>query len=86
MRTRKAPSIEFGKEYRDRISGFAGTCTGKASYISGCDQALLTPKVGPDGRFEGQWFDDERLIDVAAAQPVKRTSRAGGPQHTPDRR
>lgn len=83
---RKAPGIEFGREYRDRISGFVGRCTGKASFISGCDQVLLVPSVGTDGAFrDGQWFDDERLIDVESGQRVERTSRKGGPEHTPAR-
>lgn len=78
----KAPSIEFGLEYRDHISGFVGTCTGKASYISGCDQVLLVPKVKEDGSYkEGLWFDDDRLVDVASERSVGRTSRKGGPQH-----
>jgi hypothetical protein len=82
----KKPIIEFGEVYRDRISGFQGTCTGKSSFISGCDQVLLTPTVGSDGGFkEGNWFDDERLIDVQTEQPVQRTSRKGGPMLTPSR-
>jgi hypothetical protein len=81
------PIIEFGKEYRDRISGFVGVCTGKSSFISGCDQVLLVPKIGEDGSYkDGHWFDDERLISVESERPVQRTSRRGGPQQTPKAR
>ena len=75
------PQIEFDKKYKDRITGFTGTCTGIVHYISGCDQALLLPTVGEDGKFvSGQWFDDERLIDVESGERVARISRKGGPQ------
>lgn len=69
--------------YRDRISGFEGTCTGKAQYISGCDQVLLTPPVGKEGELrDSAWFDDERLHTLNDV-PVDRTSRKGGPEHAP---
>jgi hypothetical protein len=81
MKTKAAPGIEFGKKYRDDITGFVGTCTGKCSYISGCDQVLLVPPVDKDGkRVGGEWFDDDRLIDIEAEQRVARTSTKGGPQ------
>ena len=74
MPTTKQPSLEFGLVYYDRISGFEGACTGKASYISGCDQVLLTPTIDENGGYrEGVWFDDDRLIER-------------GPQRTPPRR
>ena len=79
----QAPPIEFGKEYRDHISGFVGKCTGFCRYISGCDQVLLSPPVDKDGKHqEGMWFDDDRLIDVAAETRAQRTSTKGGPQHS----
>lgn len=54
--------IELGKTYKDKVTGFAGVCTGTAFYISGCHQALLMPKVKADGSAtEGQWFDFQRL-------------------------
>jgi hypothetical protein len=53
---------ELGKKYKDKITGFKGVCTGKCQYISGCDQALLVPKVAKDGtKREAQWFDVQRL-------------------------
>jgi len=83
---RKAPEIELGKVYRDSISGFEGVCTGFSSFIAGCDQALIAPKVDKDGKHvSGRWFDDMRLIDVEAEKKVKRTSTRGGPQQTPSR-
>ncbi len=83
----QAAAIEFGRRYRDRISGFEGTCTGKSSFISGCDQVLLTPSVDEKGAHrEGHWYDDERLIDIEMEKPVERTSRKGGPEFSPPSR
>jgi hypothetical protein len=80
------PEIEFEREYRDRVTGFVGKCTGFCRYISGCDQVLLQPSVDKDGkRSEGIWIDDERLIDVAAEKAVKRTSRRGADTPAPIR-
>lgn len=72
------PILSFEKEYRDRITGFTGFCVGLCFYVSGCDQALIVPKVDKDGKYqEGRWFDDERLIDVEAEQRVQRSSIRG---------
>ena len=46
----KAPKIEFGKLYRDHITGFQGKCTGICHYISGCTQVLVVPSVDKEGK------------------------------------
>ncbi|MGP8240268.1 MAG: hypothetical protein ACLQQB_00655 [Solirubrobacteraceae bacterium] len=82
----EAPKIKFGRLYRDYITGFEGRCTGFASFISGCDQVLIVPRVDKDGKHQhGHWFDDDRLIDVKLDQKVERTSTRGGPQYAPSR-
>ena len=54
--------VELGYTYRDKISGFRGVCTGLVQYISGCNQAVLTPSVKKEGSLEsGCWFDEQRL-------------------------
>jgi hypothetical protein len=54
-------NIELGREYKDKISGFRGVCTGRCNYISGCDQALLSAP-SKDGKLgEANWFDIQRL-------------------------
>jgi len=60
---------DFGFTGKDVVTGFTGIITGSCSYISGCDQYLLTPQVGVDGVYkEGQWFDTSRIdIDKAKA-------------------
>lgn len=74
--------IELGLEGKDKITDFTGIITGRAQYLTGCDQYCLVQKV-KDGKLEpGQWFDEGRIeiigtgvsaADVAAPRP-------GGPQ------
>jgi len=86
-RDKQAPEVEFGRLYRDHITGYEGRCTGFTSYISGCDQVLLVPPVDKDGKHQyGHWFDDDRLVDVELEEKVERTSERGGPQQAPSRR
>lgn len=59
-----------GKTASDKITGFSGTITGVALYISGCHQACLQPKVNEKGEnIEARWFDVQRL-DVAQAPAI----------------
>jgi hypothetical protein len=54
--------INLGVEVRDRVTGFKGRVTGRADYISGCNQYLVQPDTKKDGDFvEGRWFDEHRL-------------------------
>ena len=63
--------VELGKTYEDIITGFKGVATGFCEYISGCNQALLVPKVKKDGsKVDGSWYDVQRLIEVDASQVV----------------
>lgn len=63
--------IEFlGCKAKDRISGFSGTVTGICHYISGCNQALISPTIGEKGELrEGHWFDVQRL-EVDNSKPI----------------
>ena len=54
--------IENGMFVRDVATGFEGVVTGVVNYWTGCNQALVVPKVSKDGkRMDGEWFDIERL-------------------------
>lgn len=57
--------IELGTTYKDKITGFVGVATGFVKYISGCNQALIQPRISDDGAMrESQWFDQQRLEPV----------------------
>jgi len=61
MTTRK---FEFGNGdlAKDKITGFKGTVTGTAYYLTGCNQYLLTPKcVKSSEKPVGHWFDEDRM-------------------------
>lgn len=69
-------NIELGHTYRDRITDFTGVATGKATYISGCSQVLISPKVSSDGAVrDSAWFDEQRLEKIAGSEVVKLDNR-----------
>ena len=54
--------IELGKRYLDKITGFTGIATGWVTYITGCNQVLLQPRVNEKNEVsDGRWFDEQRL-------------------------
>lgn len=56
----------IGRKFRDIITGFVGTATGRVEYLTGCNQILLSPEVGQDGSLkETNWFDEQRLVLVS---------------------
>lgn len=53
----------LGKEATDKVTGFKGIVGGHCEYITGCDQYLVTPPAGEDGKYPtGTWLDSKRLI------------------------
>ena len=69
--------IELGKTYKDTITGFTGVATGYVTYITGCNQVLLTPKIKEDGTArESTWIDEQRA-EVTDAPIVTIDNSAG---------
>lgn len=63
--------ITLGSTYRDSITGFQGVATGYVTYISGCNQVLLAPRVSTDNAMrDAHWFDEQRLQAVEADRIV----------------
>lgn len=54
--------------YQDKITGVEGICTGISHYLTGCARILL--EYGVSGKPEGEWFDENRLIDLSTRIPV----------------
>ena len=69
-------SVIFGTKYRDSITHFEGIATGRAEYMTGCEQILLEPLATDGKKGESVWFDIDRLEGVS--EPG--VSRRGGPQ------
>lgn len=62
----------LGRHATDRITGFSGIITGYVRYLSGCNQALLWPKVGKDGAMRSaEWLDEQRLEIDWKKKPIK---------------
>ncbi len=62
--------MKLGQKAQDVVTGFKGTITGLCYYITGCNQALLQPKVKADGeRLDGAWFDFDRL-EITDETPI----------------
>lgn len=81
--------IELGAEARDKVTGFSGIVTARATYLTGCDQYVLSPKVDVDGKVpEAHWFDENRLVvtgpgvieDMKPAKDEPVPAKTGGPQ------
>jgi len=60
-KNKKSYKFELGCTLKDKITDFEGVATGVASYITGCDQFCLQPKVKDGAYVPSQWFDDNRL-------------------------
>lgn len=81
--------IELGYEVKDKITGFKGTVTGRAQYVTGCDQYLVTPKSKGVTFADSSWIDEGRLIigkqllkpeDVQLKESIlSKKPRKGGP-------
>jgi len=56
-----------GDQAKDMITGFEGVITGRADYITGCNQYLIQP-IKEDGEFiESRWMDENRLEIIKKA-------------------
>ena len=84
--------IKFGITVKDVVTGFTGVVCGRASYITGCRQYLVSPKVKADGEHKsGMWVDEARLEicqdleRIVIAEEVEKAPVTGGPQDSPSR-
>ena len=60
--------ITFGATYWDVYTSFSGVAIGFCHYQTDCDQVLLAPSVGDDGKKSAsEWFDVQRLVLDAKA-------------------
>lgn len=70
----------LGRKVKDKITGFSGIVTGVCSYITGCDQYLVAPKVNKDGTYvKSQWFDENRVMVVGKSLITIEDERVSGP-------
>jgi len=68
---RREEPIKLGSKARDKITGFVGIVTGRASFLTGCDRYDVQPMIDDKGDYkESRWFDANRL-EVLEAAAVK---------------
>ena len=72
--------FQFGDTARDKITGFKGIITGFATYLTGCTQLLLSPRVQEDGKYpDATWIDIDRLQVISTdATGIEPNPRNGG--------
>jgi len=71
--------IELGWKVKDIITDFEGIVCGIVYYLTGCHQALVSPKVDNEGkRHNGEWFDIQRLERVGNCQVVVDNNQYNG--------
>jgi len=74
--------IVLGSKAKDVITGFTGIVTGRAQYLTGCDQYIIAQPATKEGVCPTCWFDENRL-EVLKCKPVviKATEdgKKGGP-------
>jgi hypothetical protein len=76
--------LPLGAKARDVVTGFTGTITGVARYLTGCDQYVLTAPVGADGEVKAHWYDDNRLVQIGTEVLTLSTAEVrGGPASHP---
>ncbi len=67
----------LGYIVKDIVTGFQGTVTGVVSYLTGCDQFLIQPKIKSGNEFiEARWFDENRIKRVGSKTKLKISDRA----------
>jgi hypothetical protein len=85
--------INLGDFAKDIVTGFEGIVTGKASYLTGCNQYSLVSKVNKNGESKCNWYDENR-IEVLKTKVVEIPTTkikkgivdiflTGGPQENP---
>lgn len=72
-------AIQLGSKVRDDITGFEGIVTGRADYITGCRQYLITPKGTKTKRNDSSWFDEDRLRVLSVKKVSFPNKNDGGP-------
>ena len=82
--------LKLGLKAREKVTGIEGILTGKAEYLYGCEQWMITPKVSketPD-KIESFWFDSGRLEVIGFGVLPKSVMgpKPGGPNHDAPKR
>lgn len=77
--------IELGVPVMDKITGFRGTVTARAEYLTGCLQYCVAPQVKDNDFKRSEWLDEDRLevTERVTIPPPPSNIPPGGPQTSP---
>jgi len=78
--------FENGDQVVEKISGFKGTITGTAFYLTGCNQYAVTAKAKNSfSEPQVMWYDEGRLelVKKKKVKAEKVKSKENGCDHTP---
>ncbi len=65
-------NIQFGKKYKDIITGYEGIATAWVEYLSGCNQVLLAATIKGDGALiSPEWFDIQRIQAIESGEAIQ---------------
>ena len=79
--------ITLGKKYKDKITGFKGTATGRTAFLTGCVRILLTRStLNKEGKPVEEWFDEVNLVTLKGKTPKGLTKQPAGPSKSPPSR
>ena len=80
----KSFKFKHGISVKDAVTGFSGVITGRADYITGCNQYLVSAKSKGSGIGVLEWYDEDRIV-LLKAKPIviKIGKKNGGPVSFP---
>lgn len=79
--------VELGDQVRDKVTGFKGIVTGKAQYLTGCKQVMVTPRADESGKYvDACWLDVDRVEVIGKGVVKIDVVDNGGPQSAPSKR
>ena len=70
--------LELGAKAKDHVTGFSGTITGRAEYLTGCRQYCIAAKAEGNKCGQSEWFDEDRLLPKK--RQAAKSRNQGGPQ------
>ena len=54
--------LELGQSVKEKVTGFTGIITGRAQYITGCNQYCIQPASEKGDKYpDAHWSDEGRL-------------------------
>jgi len=82
--------VKLGDKVKDTVTGFEGIATAKITFLNGCVQFHVRPKMAKPKKNEtskypdGQYIDVEQLEVIGSCKKIKPEPSGGGIRKYPD--